>query len=151
MIDERVTPSFWLSEFIRSDTATRMGIDNSPPPGVMSQIRAYLAPGMQRIRDLLCAPVQITSGYRCPALNDALHGTANSQHMLGQAADFICPQFGPPLKIAHFILDHSAIRFDQLIYEGTWVHVSFGPQERHQVLTATFVNGVAQYRDGLPG
>jgi hypothetical protein len=151
MTDERLTPSFWLSEFFKSDTALRKGIDNTPTPEALANIRTLLGPGMQRIREFLGAPVSISSGYRSPALNKAVGGSQTSQHSKGQAADFTAPSAGDPLKICRKLLEHrDEIGFDQLIYEGTWVHVSFSQVPRGQVLTAKFGPGGTTYSAGLP-
>lgn len=152
MIDVRLQQSFWLSEFLRSDTATRLGIDNAPGAEEMLNIEHVLAPGMQRVRNLLAAPVHITSGFRCLELNRALKSKDNSQHVQGLAADFICPEFGTPLTIARYLVEHGngALHFDQLIMEGTWVHISFVQvNARAEVLTAHFVDGTATYTKGL--
>lgn len=55
---------------------------------------------------------------------ELLFGYEDSQHMKGEAADFIAPAYGTPLEICK-MLEASDLRFDQLIFEGTWVHVSF--------------------------
>lgn len=149
MIDTRIVPSFWLSEFTNSDTAARLGLDNTPSPEVLADLRMFLAPGMQRIRECLGQPVNISSGYRSPAVNKAVGGAAVSQHKLGQAADFTCPAFGAPQTIVSYLLKHAAdIRFDQLIQEGTWVHVSFALFPRSEVLTAHFGAGGTTYTQG---
>jgi hypothetical protein len=150
MTDERLTPSFFLSEFFKSDTAARKGIDNSPTPEALANIRTLLAPGMQRIRELLGAPVSISSGYRSAALNKAVGGSNHSQHSHGLAADFTAPSFGDPLKVCHKIILHrQEINFDQLIFEGTWVHVSFSPKPRGMVLRAAFTPSGTVYSNGL--
>jgi hypothetical protein len=69
----------------------------------------------------------ITSGYRCAALNKRIGGAVNSQHILGQAADFVTPQ--KDLKIA-FDYIKNYLEYDQLLYEhskdgATWIHVSY--------------------------
>lgn len=151
MIDEKLVPSFWLSEFLQSETAERFGLDNTPLPTEMANIRNLLAPGMQSVRDCLLHPVQITSGYRSPEVNRAVRGAVNSQHTQGQAADFKCPSFGMPLTIAKYLMTHqSQVRFDQLIWEGTWVHISFSRDPRGQTLTAHFGAGGTTYTAGLP-
>lgn len=151
MVDRNVTAAFRLSEFLRSETAVRRGLDNTPPAGVLANIVNVLGPGMQRVRDLLETPVHITSGYRSPEVNRAVGGAASSQHTLGLAADFVAPQFGSPRSIARFLAEHQAlIRFDQLIFEGTWVHISFVDQRpRGQVLTAHFAQGGVSYSPGI--
>ena len=126
--------NFSLAEFIESDTAMRLKIRNVPSPKVLERLR-NTAEGMERVRDILRdVPILVSSGYRSPALNKAVGGSATSDHMDGDACDFRAPAFGPPIHICHAIVK-SGLRFDQLIEEGTWVHISFGPRMRQQVLT----------------
>lgn len=143
MPDERLGSFFWLSEFLRSDTATRAGLDNRPGRAELANIRGVLAPGMERVRNLLGGPVQITSGFRSPAVNRAVGGSAASQHCQGLAADFIAPGFGTPRSVARHLMTHAPeLRFDQLIFEGTWVHISFvSGKGRGEALTAHFMPG----------
>lgn len=148
MNDERLTPSFHLSELLASDTAERKRLDNRPDAAALGNIRNHLAPGLQQIRDLLGQPMIIASGYRSPAVNKAVGGSRSSQHMQGLAADFIAPKFGTPLQVCRAIVA-SKVQFDQLIYEGTWVHVSFAAKPRRSVLTAKFGPGGAVYSEGL--
>jgi hypothetical protein len=154
MVDERVGGSFWLSEFLRSDVAVRRGIDNMPAGSVLQLVRGVLGPGMQRVRNALGVPVLITSGYRSPALNAAIGGARNSAHTLGLAADFIAPVFGTPKSIARYLMERSGeIRFEQLIWEGTWCHIAFpadGRAPKGEVLTAHFDGaGRVTYSRGL--
>lgn len=145
MPDERLGSFFWLSEFLRSDAATRKGLSNMPGPAELANIRGPLAGGMERVRNLLGVPVQITSGFRAPAVNAAVGGASSSQHCQGLAADFIAPDFGTPRTIASYLMQRLPdVRFDQLIFEGTWVHISFvNDKPRGEVLTAHFVPGQA--------
>ncbi len=158
--DEKLTSNFMLSEFLRSDIATRRGIANVPDDGALWNIRHHLAPGMQRIHDLLANPgaydqrhasaVNISSGYRCFSLNSAVGSSPNSQHLVGLAADFTAPSFGTPLEICQFLVEHKdAIRFDQLIFEGSWIHASFAAEPRYSIKTAHFAGGKATYTDGI--
>jgi len=151
MIDERLQQSFRLSEFLRSDTAVRRGLDNVPKPTEMANIRHVLAPGMQRVRNCLGVPVHITSGYRSPEVNRAVGGSGNSQHSQGLAADFVAPEFGLPRAVARYLMERSAeIRYDQLIWEGAWVHISFvADRPRSQALTAHFAAGGVSYTPGV--
>lgn len=152
MIDELLVPSFRLSEFLWSETAERKGLDNTPLPTEMANIRNLLAPGMQSVRDCLLRPVFISSGYRSPEVNRAVGGAQNSQHTQGQAADFKCPDFGMPITIARYLMTHqSQVRFDQLVWEGTWCHISFSANPRGQVLTAHFGPNGTTYTPGIAG
>jgi putative chitinase len=104
---------------------------------------------MQQVRDLLGHPIFISSGYRSPILNRRVGGAKLSDHMFGKAADFTCRGLGTPLEVCRAIAASNII-FDQLIYEGTWVHISFSPTPRCQVLTAVFTRGYpATYFAGL--
>jgi hypothetical protein len=127
-------------------TATaHRNINNTPPPGVLDAL-SDTAERMEAVRELLGHPIHINSGYRSPALNAAVGGAVNSAHMSGHAVDFICPGFGTPLDICHR-LQNAGIVFDQVIQEGAWVHLSFAPTLRRQVLTKTanggYVTGLA--------
>lgn len=144
----QLSEHFNLNEFTISQTATRKGIDNTPTEPVIERLR-MLAATLERVRGLLGnSPIRISSGYRCKELNRSIGSGDNSAHVLGYAVDFTCPIFGTPKEVANEIAK-SAIKFDQIIYEGTWVHLSIDPRNRREVLTATFKNGRAYYSKGI--
>jgi zinc D-Ala-D-Ala carboxypeptidase len=150
ILDEQVTRNFALSEFVVSDTAARLGIDNTPPAQVLATLRNVLIPAMQEVRDLLAMPVVIKSGYRSPALNAAVRGAQGSDHLTGHAADFVCPGFGTPREVCALLVSlMPSFKFDQLIHEGGWVHLSFSPRRRNEVLTAHFTPQGVSYTQGL--
>lgn len=150
MSDPLVTANFRLSEFLTSETATRLGLDNTPPADVLANLRNVLLPGMQAVRDILGKPVYIMSGYRSPEVNAAVRGARTSQHVSGHAADFRSPEFGPPSAVTAELVRHiKTLKFDQLIYEGSWVHISFSSRPRNQVLTAHFTPAGVSYTRGL--
>ena len=144
----KLTDHFSLEELTRSTTAERLGIDNTPRvDGVRSHL-VVLAEGLERVREILGgSPVRVSSGYRCEELNRAVGGARGSAHLSGFAADFTCDSFGTPLEVVKR-LERSDRVFDQLIQEGTWVHVSFAPRARREVLTAHFGQGGATYTKG---
>lgn len=147
----KLSPHFDLDELIRSDYAVRHGLRNDPPEYVLKNLRV-LAQRLERVRACLGAPLLVTSGYRSPELNRAIGGSITSAHVGGLAADFICPEFGNPYQIARAIeANADAIDFDQLIFEGTWVHIGFTQltQSRREVLTAHFAGGRVRYTSGL--
>jgi len=120
--------------------------DNTPPPEVVGTLRTTAA-RMEEVRRLLGDRViSISSGYRCRGLNRAVGGSRTSAHLTGHAVDFNCYGFGEPLTVCR-ALAASALSFDQLIEEGSWVHVSFDPRLRRQVLTRRDGGG---YGPGLP-
>lgn len=134
---------FTLEEFTQSQTAMRKGIDNTPTPLAVANLEALVLNILDPLRDRLGKPITISSGYRCPQLNKAVGGARNSQHLTGEAADINCPAIGTA-KLFEY-LRYSELPFDQLIFEGTWVHVSFGIKDRRQVLIAHFTKGKATY------
>lgn len=132
----KLAPHFTYAEFVFSQTAIRHGIANTPDEQALKNLH-HTAAQMEKVRELLGAPIFISSGYRSPELNAAIGGSKTSQHMSGEAADFVSP-FGSPLEICRALVDagaHRDIVFDQLIYEGTWVHISFLRQPRGEILT----------------
>lgn len=130
----RLSANFSLAQLTDSETARNGGIDNTPPTEIIENLKR-LAAGLEEVQTLLGAPLEISSGYRCAALNEAVGGTGNSQHVQGLAADFVCPRFGSPMDIAR-IIRQSKIEFDQCILEyGRWVHLSFSDAPRRRVLT----------------
>ena len=125
-----LSPHFTLEEMVATQ---HRGISNDPPLDVVANLKAT-ANGLEAVRVLLGAPIIISSGYRCPELNKAVGGQRNRQHLTGQAVDFICPGFGPPITVASR-LSGAGIGFDQLIVEyDRWVHISFAPHPRGQLL-----------------
>jgi hypothetical protein len=133
----QLSEHFSLEEMTASETAARMGIYNVPPPQVVENLRLCCA-GLEEVRTILNGkPIHINSGYRGAKLNAAIGGATNSAHMSGFAADIICPEFGTPQQLMRAIAP-KLTRFDQLILEGTWLHVSFAPQNRRQLLQAHF-------------
>ena len=143
-----LTAHFTYEELIASDIALRRGLDNTPAPEEVSNL-VKLARGLEQVRSLLGHPMDVRSGYRSKAVNDAVGSSDNSHHRLGLAADFVCPGFGPPKEVCKAIRD-SDIEYNQLIYEGTWVHISFAdPVGRKSILTAHFGPGGVSYTEGI--
>lgn len=140
----QLSPHFSLEEL--SSTSHRE-LDNTPSPAVVDVLRDT-ALRMEAVRSLLGdAPIHVNSGYRSPAVNKAVGGVADSAHLTGHACDFIAPSFGDPIDICKH-LAASALQFDQVIEEGTWVHISFAQPMRRQLLTKASGGG---YHTGLPG
>ena len=144
----KLSEHFTLEELTFSATAQRKQIDNKPPAEVLENMKR-LAAGLEEVRAVLGnKPMRINSGYRSPKLNRAVGGARLSAHMAGYAADFVCPDFGSPLKIVK-ALAATGIQFDKLIQEGTWVHISFAPEARRQLLTAHFGPNGTSYTAGV--
>ena len=155
---------FNLSELSASATAERLAIDNTPPRAAQQMLTVLVEQLLDPIRRRYGAPIIVTSGYRCPALNTAVGGVANSHHIIGCAADIVgkthpnppCEggdsDIAEPNSLPHregrggsFSLFHlivqmqreGAIRFTQLIAEKgyRWLHISYVPgMLRNQVI-----------------
>ena len=150
-----LSKNFTLSEFTKSQTALRLGIDNTPEGEHLEAAKALFENVVQPVRDNF-GPTTLNSGYRGPDLNAAVGGSATSQHCKGEAADLEVPGV-PNAEVAQWILDN--LEFDQLILEfytpgipdSGWVHVSYRAdgQNRKSVLTAMKEDGKTVYKPGL--
>ena len=126
-----LTPNFTVQEFTASDTAARLGIDNSLPPTLLVAA-TDTCHMLELVRDRLGqlaghpVPVILTSGYRCPALNTAIGSSPSSDHVKALAADFKAPAFGTPYQVAQALAPLvTELGIGQLIHEyGQWVHLS---------------------------
>jgi len=130
----KLSPHFSLEELTHSDTATRLGIDNTPTVEVIDNL-TFLAGELEHVRNILGHPMLISSGFRCYALNDHLGSKRTSSHTKGLAVDFICPSFGNPRSVCDAII-MANINYDQVILEyDRWVHLSFKQENpRNQAL-----------------
>jgi len=143
----KLTEHFKLAEFTDSPTALRKGISNLPNDTAIGNIQR-VADTLEMVRALFGKPLVISSGYRSSALNAAVGGSRNSAHLTGLAADFIVPGLTPSATAK--AIAASGIEFDQLIYEGTWVHIGLSAgKARREVLTAHFGGGPATYTRGI--
>jgi hypothetical protein len=143
-----LSPHFTLEEATFSQTAARKGITNMPDDDTVKNMK-IAADKMEEVRATLGVPVHVNSWYRSPELNAAVGGSTKSAHTTGFAIDFIAPQYGSPQDVCKAIVK-AGIGFDQIIFEGTWVHISFAPTQRNKVLTAHFGAGKTTYTEGLP-
>jgi zinc D-Ala-D-Ala carboxypeptidase len=115
------------------------GVSNELPVECVPAVK-FVAAKMEQVRGILGTPILISSWYRSPALNKAVRGSRNSDHLLAAAVDFISPKYGTPLAVARKLQKAALVLgFKQLIYEHSWVHISFdvtpGAVPRNEVLT----------------
>ncbi len=116
---------FTIEELTKSATATRLKIDNTPTAEVVKNLTALVDNTLDPLREIYGKPIRVTSGYRCPRLNKAVGGVANSQHLTGQAAD-LCQGSREENRRLFVYLEQYCV-FDQLLWEngGQWLHVSY--------------------------
>lgn len=146
-----ITEHFTLEELIASDTAARAGIDNTLPGSLMPNL-LKLANGLELVRKMLIYPIHVTSGYRCARLNQMVGGYKSSDHVLGLAADFICPKFGTPLEICErlALIQPFPFEYNQIIHEfGKWCHISFPAADFGKRELLTIANSTIGYEIGL--
>ena len=117
--DLHLSKNFLLSEFVRSATAQSNSIHQqfTIELNVLTNLIYLTDSLLQPLRDFV-GPIYITSGYRCTEVNDIVGGAKSSQHLYGQAIDFVCKDF---LKSVSFIKMKT---FDQLIIYDSFIHVS---------------------------
>ncbi|NLV52609.1 MAG: DUF882 domain-containing protein [Bacteroidales bacterium] len=126
----KLSEHFDLREFTHSATAQRQGIANVPGQAEVENLKALCRHVLEPLREHAGQPVIISSGYRSPALNGAVHGAEHSQHMRGEAADIHVPNNDTGNEWLAWMMDH--LVFDQLIKERQrrdsptfWIHVSY--------------------------
>ena len=151
----QLTANFSLHELSKSETALRMGFDNTPDEEATENLRLLCEKVLQPVRDHYGKGVKVNSAYRSPESNAAVGGSKTSDHCKGMAADIEIPGVANA-DLAQWIMDN--LDYTQLILEfytpgipdSGWVHVSFDPNNlKKQELTATKVAGKTQYLPGL--
>lgn len=151
----KLSNNFTLSEFTKSQTASRRGLNNEPTPDIIKALQTLAENVLQPVRDHYGRGVNVSSGYRSPEVNAAVGGSRTSDHCKGFAADIEIVGVANA-ELALYIRDN--MKYTQLILEGYiegvpdsgWVHVSYDPSNlKKQVMTAKFVNGRAVYSNGI--
>ena len=127
----KLTKNLSLQEMLKSRTATRLGLSNSPNEEHVRNMQALAENIFQPLRDYFGVPIHISSGYRSEALNKAIGGSKSSQHCKGEAMDIDRDGYSQPDNAQIFEYIKNNLDFDQMIWEfGTqknpeWVHVSY--------------------------
>jgi len=141
----KISNFVWLSEVIKSNTATRKGIDNNPNQDQLDRIKTLSVAVFDPLRIWVGDQVKISSGFRSEALNKAIGGSTTSQHCANDGAAFdVDDTFGHATNKQMFNYIKDNLSFDQLIYEfgddnnPDWVHVSYvsASKNRMEVLQA---------------
>ena len=151
----QLTNNFSLAELVKSETALRHDMDNTPGEVEIENLKRLSEQVLQPVRDHFAKGVKVNSGYRAPEVNAKVGGSRTSDHCKGQAADIEIPGVANA-DLAKWITEN--LDFTQVILEfytpgvpdSGWVHVSYDPQNlKKQVLTATKQNGKTVYLPGL--
>ena len=126
---------FTISELIKSATAKRLNIDNTPNEEVTANLKALVENVLDPLREAWGAPIIVTSGYRSYELNKAVGGVKTSQHILGQAADIrSVSDSKSDNKKLYELTKKLGLPVDQCINEHDydWIHISYGPRHRRR-------------------
>ena len=117
----KITKNFTLEELTKTNSRN----DNIPNSEETAALIKLCGKVLQPAREMYGKPIHVTSGYRSPAVNRAVGGARNSQHMRGEAADITVFSRQENKKLFEIIRDH--LNFDQLINERdfSWIHVSY--------------------------
>jgi len=151
----QLTNNFSLAEMVKSDTALRHDMDNTPGEKEIENLKRLAEKVLQPVRDYFKTGVKVNSGYRHPEVNAKVGGSKTSDHCRGQAADIEIPGV-PNADLAQWITEN--LDFTQVILEfytqgvpdSGWVHVSYDPENlKKQALTAVKQNGKTVYLNGL--
>lgn len=150
----KLSANFSLAELIRSDKASRAGLDNTPDAKITANLQLLCKNILQPVRDAIGVSMIITSGYRSPVVNTAVGGSKTSAHRYGYAADLHCPSYkgGSIKELCIFFetfLKKNGIKFDQLIYEfgndavptAGWVHIGIKSSSGLQRGQLLVING----------
>lgn len=150
-----LTANFTLEELIKSETALRHDMDNTPGQAEVDNLLALAENVLQPVRDHFARGVKVNSGFRHPEVNAKVGGSKTSDHCKGMAADIEIPGVANA-DLAQWIADN--LEYTQLILEfytpgipdSGWVHVSYDPGNlKKQNLTAAKQNGKTVYLQGL--
>lgn len=131
-MEKKMKKYFTLGELCYSKTAEKNNINNIPNLEVIKNLNKLIDNVLSPLREKYKKPILINSGYRCEALNKLVGGVKNSQHLTGCAADIVPQDYNDLQRL--FDIAKEQNNFDQLIWEGTWIHISYSDEPRHKVL-----------------
>ena len=151
----QLSPNFSLTEMVKSETALRHGMENTPGEAEIAALRLLCEKVLQPVRDHYGVGVKVNSGFRHPEVNAKVGGSKTSDHCRGQASDIEIPGVANA-DLAVWIMEN--LDYTQLILEfytpgildSGWVHVSYNPTNlKKENLTATKKDGKTVYLPGL--
>lgn len=122
-----------MKELCKSETAKKLGIDNTPRCHEYIALGALVLNVLEPMREYWDNPLLVNSGFRCYELNRAVGGVHNSQHLLGEAADITTGTKEGNIRLFEWAVTN--LEYDQIILEnrGSWIHVSFSIQCKNRM------------------
>ena len=150
---ERISKHVSYKEGVRSNTATRLSLDNTPDSYQLSNMGILTDNIFEPLRKWVGGPIKINSFFRCENLNKAIGGSSRSQHCQGRAID-LDDTFGHKTNAEMFQYIKENLNYDQIIWEfgddtnPDWVHVSYvsDNENRGRALRAVKENGKTAYQ-----
>ena len=151
-MSDRISEHISLKEGVKSHTATRLNIDNTPRNLDLINMKTIAEKVFEPLRSWVGGPIAINSFYRSPKLNSAIGGSTKSQHCIGCALD-LDDNYGHKTNAQMFEYVKNNLDYDQMIWEfGTdenpnWVHISYVSEDtnRRRLLKASKINGKTTY------
>ena len=155
-LTDKISEHLTLQEAIQSQTATRLGIDNTPSEEIIENMKLWSKMIFEPLREYISkvrnvdSPIHISSLYRCVQLNTAIGGSTHSQHTQGLAGDMEV-YYSDFDKKALFLAIKERLPFDQLIAEfkignlPSWIHASYSSQNRREIFIAVPSEKGTQY------
>lgn len=146
----KLTEHFTTEEMERSNTATRLGLNNKCPSEFLVNMK-LVAERLELVRNHYNSPIRITSCYRSPSVNYAVGGSETSAHRYAFAADFTVDGVSN-LDVCKWCAENIS-DYDQIIYEfgkSGWVHIGFTHSTpRKQLLSAKKEGRATIYSNGF--
>lgn len=127
MSDIKLSEHFKLSEFTKSNTARRYKVSNIPSDSHISNLKILCKFALEPIRKEYGLPIHVSSGYRCPRLNELVGGVPNSYHKLGCAADISGPDLPRLKECIGYLVAYGLLHLDEYIEYPSFVHVALLP------------------------
>ena len=151
-MSDRISEHVSLKEGIKSHTATRLSIDNTPRDLDLINMKTIAEKVFEPLREFVGGPISINSFYRSPKLNSAIGGSTSSQHCIGCALD-IDDTYGYKTNAEMFEYIKCNLDYDQMIWEfgndinPDWIHISYISEDanRKRLLKAKKINGKTNY------
>lgn len=118
---------FTLQELIKSTTAARLKINNTPANEIIRNLQYGVSMVLDPLRRIRQKPIIITSGFRCAQLNKAVGGVPNSWHTKGNAADIHIKDENEAREIFDILKTLPSV--DTVLFEHSrssqWIHVQW--------------------------
>ena len=133
-IDEKLSKNFTWGELTRTGQTALQATNRQEAEQYKPALQA-LAQLLQAVRDHF-GVLRVNSAFRGPSVNAGAKGSSKSQHLVGQAVDFVPLSEGVTLEqVFDWIRFDSGLKFGQLILErpspsSRWIHLSLGAPYR---------------------